>query len=134
MIRIAHLRMITESLSLADRPVTCRRDPKSSQIKGRAAQIEYRIGKEFRLTRRFGSVSWAAVWTYDQLEYSDVGLVHPILQRVTANRTGCMTGVRRQEFLGSAVVLSAAIVTPENCRHSENMRPRSPVIQYGWLA
>src|SRR5258707_15302567 len=31
------------------------------------------------------------------------------------------------------MVLGAAIVTSDNCRHFGNMRPRSPVFQYGLL-
>jgi hypothetical protein len=77
---------------------------------------------EFELALRFGRVLWAFVGVSDQFEYGQVGVVHPIFQRVIANRTRCVTSVRHQEFLGSAMVLSAAIVTSDNCRHSENMR------------
>jgi hypothetical protein len=56
-----------------------------------------------------------------------MGGFHPILQRVTADRTGCVTGLRHQELLVSAMVLGAAIVTSDNGRHFGNMRSRSPV-------
>src|SRR5215211_7603882 len=62
-----------------------------------------------------------------------MGSFHPILQRVTADRTGCVTGLRHQELLVSAMVLGAAIVTSDNGRHFGNMRSRSPRFQYGWL-
>jgi hypothetical protein len=42
-----------------------------------------------------------------------------------------VTSVRHQELLVSAMVLGAAIVTSDNCHHIGNMRPRSPVFQYG---
>ena len=67
----------------------------------------------------------------DKLEYGDVRVVNPILQRVTADRTGCVTGVGYQEFLDSAVILGTTIFTSDN--HFRKYAPRLPAIQYGWL-
>ena len=49
---------------------------------------------EFELGLRFGRVLCAFVGAPDEFEYGEVGFVHPIFKRVTANRTGCVTGVR----------------------------------------
>jgi hypothetical protein len=62
------------------------------------------------------------VWTFDQLEYGNVGVFQPRLQRVAADRTVCVTGVWHQELFFSAPVLGAAIGTSDNRHHSGKMR------------
>jgi hypothetical protein len=63
-----------------------------------------------------------SVWTFDQLEYGNVGVFQPRLQRVAADLTVCVTGVWHQELFFSASVLGAAIGTSDNRRHAGNMR------------
>jgi hypothetical protein len=65
-----------------------------------------------------------SVRTFDQLEYGNVGVFQPRLQRVAADRTVCVTGVWHQELFFSASVLGAAIGTSDNRRHSGNMRSK----------
>jgi hypothetical protein len=69
-----------------------------------------------------------SVRTFDKLEYGNVGAFQPRLYYRPADFTGCVTRMRHQELCISAFVLGAAIAS-DNCRHSRNMRPETPIFQ-----